>query len=412
MNNNLKFGTDKCVPYKFGMNPIKFLNIDYIGDLGKDWFKCDYYLSKLSTQNILYSCYHEGKTIEEISDLIGMQIGFIADEISFLEKNAFIIKNENNKYVTNFLMHDLSPDIQEEKHKIFNSYVKLVCDKYIIPNYFSKNKTDLMSQIKERAYLPKNDNNFFLYSLITFACNNLFSFPVISEKLSNNFIRRDDGSLYNLVVSLQNLNQSYTSDLYKFLSFKINTLNPQTLYPLSVLLYSTYYDSREDDWIRVILHKFIYLYDFLVGRIALNTSCDNTNKNIHTKYSDIAIKGLLDNGLLVKDEDGQPYVNIIVSKLTPDELKNLLPPISDDFLTLNNKLADEIYEISYSQYPSRLQNMFRDVNKQAFVSGDFITRVLEYLVANNFLKPLTDMQKKSVNIIMFTDFVGNAGLNP
>ena len=118
--------------HNLALNPIKFVNIEYPHTiLSENWVKTHYFLSQLSTQNILYSTFHEAKNITEISKSLNIPADFVADEIHYLETNGFLDKTNRDKYLSNILIHDLSKEILEERHKILNRYAKIVLEKYV-----------------------------------------------------------------------------------------------------------------------------------------------------------------------------------------------------------------------------------------------------------------------------------------
>ena len=419
------------------LKPIYFSNIGYFGSLGLDWMNVDFYLSKLITQNILYSIYHNEKSIEEIADIIGVSKNYVADEIKFLSEKGFVdlttplfcskgvpplkcSERGGMKYLSNILIHDLPPEIQNSKHQIYKKYANILCEKYIpllksqiinIKSYFTTPNTELQT--------PNSiDHNFLFWSLVTFAISYKLDIPEYITNLDKHHVKRTDGSEYNVFAKIdknQALNYNEKMDTY----FGPHTISfnhiPQ--YPFSVWMYNTCFDNRAKDWIRVLQPKFSDLYDFMLNRIS-NSQAPPYKGLPWADFYVRKIEGLIDNGLIINEIDmhsqldmppqlnlrcrGEKYiVNILKANMTLDDLIKALPPITDELISLNDQLSSEIFELCKSHYPPRFQQLFHDFNKKALSSGEMISRVLDHLLSTNVLKPLKETQKKTVNMIMF-----------
>ena len=372
----------------FGFEPIRFTNIEYIGFFGFDRLAIDYFLSKVITQNILYSAYHSPKSITEIADLLGVKSCFIKDEILFLEDNGFMDKVSKDKYLTNILIHDFPKDIREKRHTIFSKYAKIVCDTYI-PHIIK----DCKSWTNDKIYTPQNDFNFFLWSIITLALKKKTEILDLSEHLEKYYVKRNDGGEYLVFTSIKkDETKDYTESVFHTFGEQNISFVPKEKYPVDVWQFNSNYDLREKNWNKTIQYSLIHLYDYIAGRL--------TSDSIDIdKFSE-----LYQNKLLIKENSHKnEHVNLIITTLDYEELYDLLPDKPEDFIRLNNELSEELYKISKDYYPSHIKSLSKVYHKKSLNSDDIITRVLEHLLKSNILKPLTDNQKMTVNTIMFCD---------
>ena len=386
-----------------GIKPIKFSMIEFIGDSSSSWITSGYFLSKQIIQNILYAGYHKARTIPEIAEQLGVEINFVADEVYFLEDNGFMDKIETDHYLTNILIHDFEKDILEKRNKIYDKYAKIVCEKYV-PKLFeyilSINSLQDSDQVNiENIYIPANDLNFFMWTIITLACSEKLNVPKYNENVKKQFIKRNDGSEYFVVATLEKnqndddiINKHYntTGDIW-MLHY------PTDDFRLISWHYNTNFDNRDIDLIYISQYLFEDLYIYIKGNI--------DDPDFMNKYD-----GLLETNFIVsknKVETFENYlpdineVNMIVSKISPDELLKSLPNIPDEFYDLNNELYNEIYNLCQSCYPEHLDGLVSAFYQKSLSSCEIVKRVLGYLLQHNTLKPLTDIQKKTVNMIMF-----------
>ena len=403
---------------ELGINPIKFTNINYIGSIGTNWWKTDYYLSKLSTQNILYAAYHEEKTLYEIADLLGLPKNFVAEELNYLESDGFIDKISHDKYITNILINDLPAEISKIKNDIFNKYAKTICQKYIpifqnqLPTILSKLSTPNSQFPTPNSQLPTNS------TLLTLALTHKFIIPA-AENLKKHYVKKLDGSEYTMSIDIsKDLNISTKMIKYISNGFNFSFNNTQQEHHFSTWIYNTIFDDRTDSWSRLYIDCLSHLHNFIINnahssdfmkQLSDNTFYSDYSKNFH----DILYKNHL---LLPTEKENQPIVgdsihasrlhnenivNMIVSTLKKDELVDLLPPMPEDFVDLSHNLSVELFDLVKAYYPSRMLTLLYDTCQNAISSSDMITHILQQALHDNFLQPLTDSQKMTVNMIMF-----------
>ena len=370
---------------KFALNPIKFKNNEYVGTFGSDWLNTNYILTSLITQNVLYSAYHEAKTIPEIANLLGIQIDIIEEEIEFLEDNGFMDKISSDKYVTNILIHDISNDVNLEMKKVYKKYAKTIYDVYI--KHLLESCEGVFTS--DKINTPENDYNYFLWTIITLNLCRKLTIPSLIDSLKKHYIKQNDGCDYMLLASLDRNDKMEQFQSYGQMYFLLNQdLNDH----FSMWRFNSSIDTRKKDWGQTLVHPFLYLHEILKNKIKNDSA--NADK----------FEVLINEGVIVLPEDQViPVINMLVSTVFMDDLLNLFPNIPNEFKELNARLSSEIYNICESQYPKHKQELCYDFYQNSISKGELIMQILEILLTNGILKPLTESQKKTVNMIFFCD---------
>ena len=351
------------------LNPINFSSIRFHGDMGYDWTMMEFNLLKLITQNILYSTYHEPKTISEIAISLGLKNDLVAEEVEFLEDNAFIEKISNNKYQANILLHDFSEKVYEERHKIFTKYANLIYDTYIAPlckDYMSILPIiDSFPAQNDNNWIvsPKNNINVLLWSIISFACTNKMILHPEKQLFGNHLVKRNDGG-ENIALAYieKDYKLSYNKAKYEITFEVILYLKSSKGKPFSMWICNTFFDNRQNfDWSYIFKKEHTELYD-------------------NYKNS-----------------------NMVVTSMSANELLNILPAISDEIHTLNKELGEQLFEISKSEYPKHMLPLCKLFYQNAISNSEITTRIIEQAMKKGVLKKLNETQKKTVNMILFLE---------
>ena len=372
------------------IEPIRFDTLDYLGETGRDRFLVMHNLSKLFTQNILYAAYYEPKTPGEISEITGLPKAVVEEEIHYLEKNGFMDQVSKNKYLTYFYITDLSDEVKEKKHNLYMNYAKIICDKYI-PVLFEACRDILRKpDIKKSIYYPHNDFNFLMWSVVMFALGHKLEFDDPANLLEKFMIKRTDGSSYlplTTIIREASLSEN-NDDKYKAFGEVLYEIKPPELYPMLIWTLNTYYDDRIDDISQVMIYEYADLYDIMKNRII-----------DHNEVLPL-IEAVYKRGFIIKDKED--YVNMVLTTLSKDEFCGLLPDIPAEFRDLSNKLDTEVFNLIKSEYPPHILELCQIITKKSIISNEIKTRVLEILLENETLLPLTEIQRKTVCIMMFS----------
>lgn len=144
-------------------NPIKFTIMGLSGSVGTMGGTSEFFRSILS-QNIAYCTYHEGKTINEIAECLGVSPVYVESEAEFLEEYGFLIKKED-KYITNMIIDEPNEDAFEIIRLQEELYTK--ASKLISFELFDElMKSGLLDS--ERIYYPDGDKNFLMWGLLLY----------------------------------------------------------------------------------------------------------------------------------------------------------------------------------------------------------------------------------------------------
>ena len=383
----------------YAIKPKKFKNIEFLGSHGTYWEATDYRLSQLLTQNVLYSAYHSPKTITEIATLLGVKPNLIEEEVHYLESNGFMdvvsISNRQKKYLTNMLIHDFSKEVCEERHSIFSKYAEIICERYM-PLVISFKLPDTSNDDGEGIYIPENDKNFFMWSLITFVCNQKFQNTEQIKKMEKYYTKRKDGG-ENLATATtdNNFKLSFLQEKYFSSGAEVYTIFWKDIQSCSVWIFYSIYDDRKKGF-NTTSNEFSLCYLLKNNKIKKDTIENIVLENLYRK-------GFLNYS---NNEDGKKIndiVNFPIIEMSFESFLDILPPLKNELLEIENKLNTEIFSISKSEYPPHLWEMSQQFYQNSLSSNELTTRVLERLLLTNTLKPLTEKQKKTVNMMMFVD---------
>ncbi|MCL2065790.1 MAG: hypothetical protein FWG98_15660, partial [Candidatus Cloacimonetes bacterium] len=224
----------------YSIKPIKLTDIEYLGNLGTDAIQTDYILSKLITQNILYSAYHKPLTISEIAEKLSIEPFIAEEEVNFLAKNGFMEKIAAEKYQTNMYIADIPDETSEIMHALYVKFAENICKNYI-PLVFEQ----LKDYDPKRFYTPNNDFNFLMWAMSMFACNKKIENLEAESKLNQHFVIRADGTeniAYTALV--KDFNNSFNKEIYKSYLAVEHEFTAEDLYPIKTWQFNTYYDNR------------------------------------------------------------------------------------------------------------------------------------------------------------------------
>lgn len=168
----LKRGMDtmrKTSDLKF--NPIKFCAIGINGSSGTKSTD-DFFRSPLP-QNICYCVRDTAKTVNEISDDLGVSPVFVESEVEYLEKYG-LLKQHKDKFIANFIIEEPTSELLVMKDKMYKRaaglfanelYDELMSSGILDDNGIVCGQTDGEITLGKQ---PKADKNFILWSLIPF----------------------------------------------------------------------------------------------------------------------------------------------------------------------------------------------------------------------------------------------------
>ena len=375
---------------------IKFSRMRQFGHSSPNNITMSFYFSKNLSQRIAYCAYHTAKTTIEIAKELEVAVVFVEDEINHLVQNGFMEKLTGNRYLTNILITETIDQRDKMTDEIMGKYIERITDLYI-PQLLKTMSTTPAQKI----YTPENDKNFLLWSIVTYACKHKLALVDNKKELFKMTVKRKDGGDYISAALVEDINQKVES----IIPIDKNENKKKKTYQE----YGDLYSFNSKDQMRVweffsqfddINRKpnlqletlFQTFYDFLTGNLIID------NSNIE-KYINLFEKGYLVSNV------SEIYFNMVITTMSENEFADFLPPIPNELKILGKELDEEMFKINQPYYPPQMQKLCRLITLNALSSGQTRVRVLDYLLKKGILKPLKKHQKKTANMIMFTDIL-------
>lgn len=368
-----------------GLKPVKLIHMGHNGSAGKLGDTSDF-LKKRLTQNIAYAAYWNPKSINEIAQELNVSPLFIEDEVNTLEEYGFMDKVAGDKYLTNIYITEQTKETAEKEHVLYNQYAKIVCEKYVplVVDY-------LKNFDKTKLYIPDNDFNLLLWSVIPFACGfKLYYYE--DHGWDAHFVKRKDGGEYTAFASVAT---DYTVSFEKRKYHICGNMTRESLknYPISTWQIDTYYDGRVGAWCECLASDFDDLYEFIKGTLK------KENSQIE-KFQRLYEKGYLTpddqvNLIVVKEENGK--------YLTEANFTKNLPGITDELKEAGDKLDHEIYEINKDLYPKHMQDLTKSWSSNCLSGNNIRSRVLEQLLDSGVLKMPAEERRAGLTTLLFSD---------
>lgn len=369
---------------KLGLRPIETTNFGHSGNPGTNGGP-EYYLGDKLNLNIVYSVYHTPKTKEEIAEELGMTPVFIEDRIDFLEGNGFLVPCPGNRYTTyvKFSPETYSLELEEKNVKKKLEIAEMLAKEYV-PTVRAA-----IADIKD-VYIPGGNRELLEAAAIFYGVANKCSFS-INRDLSKYYIKTTAGgdfiAFLNLPASQADSDYKPTLDLSSYWACG-NMTRISDKYP-AVYSWSidTRYSSREGRWKNNLTCDYEYLYEFMTGEISVNAA--NSEK----------FNRLRERSYLTDDNK----INIMMVKGKAEEFFAKIPPLDE---ALKKKFADYALEsamITAKNYPPQMQDLVICWGAEGFVSNMVAVMVMDILYGNGTFRPLTENEKVTSNLIMFSD---------
>ncbi|MCL2065752.1 MAG: RNA polymerase sigma factor [Candidatus Cloacimonetes bacterium] len=361
---------------------IKLINIANFGSPGPLHIEVPFFFTSTLSQNIVYSAYDKAKTATEIAKKLGVPAVFVENEVEHLIESNFMTMSVGNKLRSNIFID--KPNIEKAKKidAIVTKYAYKIYEDYI---------PELLKAIKlyDRAliYTPNNDVNFFLWTMICYACYKKLAFKDKTTEIIKHIQKR---RYYGENIALATLEEpnKHTSNKTEMYIDENFWGSPPDFYPYETWQFTSKLDDRSDRSIDWMYNQFENLYDFLAGRITKDI------KHIYT------YKNLFDKGFIISKRSSE-VANIVITKLSEEEFSEILPPVSAHLKKLSEQIDEEQFNILKKDVPKNMHDICRAININRLAAGDIRVSLVELLLKNNILKPLKKNQRMSVNTIMF-----------
>lgn len=146
-------------------------------------------------------------------------------------------KVAGGKYLTNIYITEPTKETSEKEHEMYNKYAKILCQKYVPLLFLAMKGYD-----KEKIYVPNDDFNLLMWSVITYACD--YKLTVETKGDSDRFSvkRKDGGDFIAFAIVETDFDVSYSKFKYAACG---NMTSGSIKYTLNTWQLNTYYDDRE-----------------------------------------------------------------------------------------------------------------------------------------------------------------------
>ena len=396
-------------------NQKTFSTIHFYGLLDAHFDLSSYFPDSLF-QNIAFSVYHRAKTSSEIAKELSIPLAFVEDTLYYLVENGFVDKQPAGKYLTKIYITEANKEKDKQIHETFKKYSEIVCELYI-PLLLSS-LSPIPYPLSPNFYFPENDQNFLLWSLITYACAKKLVVVDNQKDLAKHFVKRKYGG-NNLLFAEIEENTQQTSDLnsftknsilkgssktpleYFFLGITTETFRPSVWWHSSILNdISETFLSDQVSFYRLIQN----IRDIILGNLPKDVSNVKIYERLYQEGFLASKTSRKSKSSIEKNVDeNTDYFNIVMTTFSDKELTDLLPPIPKKLKKIGKELDDEMFRINKIYYPPHLQDLCRIMNQNTLKYKTFRVYILEALLKRGVLKPLKRKQRKTANMIVFTD---------
>ncbi|MDC7233341.1 MAG: sigma-70 family RNA polymerase sigma factor [Spirochaetales bacterium] len=159
--NQLKEERVKIRDKELDYNPVDFRIYGTTGAVG-DMGGTEDILRTALSRNIIFACYREGKTVNELGDCLSVSPVYIESEVDFLLEYDFLNRLPGNRYSANVLIDSWDSRIQEATDNFYKKSAELLS----IPLY--EKIINASYQDHPDLHIPDGDQNFMMWSLFPY----------------------------------------------------------------------------------------------------------------------------------------------------------------------------------------------------------------------------------------------------
>ncbi len=368
---------------KLGMKPIQATSISHSGEPGLNGGP-EYYLNDSLNLNIVYSVYYTPRTKEEIAEELGVTPVFIEDKIDLLESNGFLVRKAGNKFTTYTRFDSLTYSLEKEENKLKKQLeIAQMLAKDYVPDV-----RQAISDVHE-VYLPSGNRELLEAAAIFYGVANKCQFDV-KRDLSPYYIKTTDGGNYIAFVEIESIqtDTDHVSTLQLPSMWTCgNMVRCSEKYPVYSWSIDSRYSSREGNWKNNLTSDYEYLYEFMTGAIKDNLANADKFKRLRKRQ-------------FISEND---QVNIMVVKGKAEDFFAKIPELDEKLKKQFVDYAFEYAQIIARDYPPQMRDLIFSWTAGGFISNVVALMVMDILYANGTFHALTDEEKITSNLILFTD---------
>ena len=405
---------------KLGLAPVTALDFSHGGNPGSN-LGPESYLGDQLNLNIVYSVYWQPRTAEEIAEELGMTPVYLKERIDFLEGNGFLVKTTGGRYTTyvKFSVGEYSLEQQEQELKLQLEIAETLVKEYV---------PLVRKAVNEAAdvYIPGGNRELLDAAAIFWSVLNKCEIP-IQKDLSRYVIETTAGGRFTAAVDLEckaaDPDYRWKRQWPQYGVCGSMTRESSKYPAVFAWAADSRHDSRTGGWQNNLCSDYEYLYEYMKGMLgaapaeAWAAAYAETAEDAAAKAAeDIAGAGagfassvnpanaekfarLRERKFLT--EDG--HVNIMVVKEPQEEFFARIPALSDG---LKARFADKALEfamMSAKHFPPQMQDLIIAWGVSGFIGSTVAQMVTDILYGNGTFKPLTENEKVTANLLMFSD---------
>ncbi|MDE6030012.1 MAG: sigma-70 family RNA polymerase sigma factor [Oscillospiraceae bacterium] len=377
-----------------GINPVIFYNMGHCGSSGSAGDTYDMFDTRLK-QNIAYACYWEPKTLEEIARTVGVPQAYVADNLEKLVEYAYIDRLDNSKnpkFRTNMLITD-DRKAHGDSGSADNRAAELLCEKFF-PKIFEEFEAD---PAHWGFSCDGDDVNFMKYSLVMACVKRL---GILNDCDTWKYcVKRPDGG--NFIASARVTddrevtgstgskgNPYWTCGTMVRNNYVYNSEDNSYTHTFDAVSLDCRFADRKGGWRDNLNSDWESLVKFINGgRDSLNAE----------EYKRVCDKGYVHEDkaqpviLRVKLNDGETLGGSLDRLI---EEKAIIP---QEIERLSKQMDDEAFAALKNNYPEHMHTVLKNMTCTNVIGGSqMVPRVVEKMLEKGMLKPLTDIQRKSV----------------
>ena len=366
---------------KLGLAPVKLHITGHNGRTGPNGGP-EVYISGLIEQNVLYAVYSEPKTLNEISDELGISPVYLEDVVNKLEENGFLTPAGKGKYTTYVQIEPATYSLEKQEaiYKMDIEIAELLKREYapLVRAY---------ADTVDDVYVPEGNRDLLFATLLTYGIltqNQKYNDDI---DISKYFIQPTDGGCY--IAYAQPDRMPCDPDYIPTVEMKnYNSCGPMTRskgkYDWRVFGWSvdSVLDVREGYWENNRLEDYEYLYEFVCGKLPKGE--ENAEK----------YQRLYDRKFLGENDE----VQVIVAK--SNALQEDFPKFSEELKAKLATYAGKAYELIKDGYPAHMHDLLRSESQYVLQSWTPMY-IIDSMIADGTLPNFTEKQRITLNLLVF-----------